>query len=208
MPIVNGPLFSLDATGTIGKTVTYGHWKGRNVVRQRVIPNNPRSAAQTGQRGMLAFLGAHWSGMSAPAKASYVDAAEAKQISAFNEFCSANLLRWQQNKAPTDTWPAAEAATPLTVTTMVCTGFAGYATVVVTPSGADDIGGIIIYRDTAEITSPNWANAVAVLEADGANAVTFTDSPLEPDTYHYRAAVFCDDGILGEAKADDTAVVT
>ena len=38
---VYGPMMSLDATGTIGKTATFSKWKGRNYVRQRVVPANP-----------------------------------------------------------------------------------------------------------------------------------------------------------------------
>lgn len=208
MAVVNGPLMSLDASGTVAETLVYGHWKGRNVVRQRVVPNNPKSAAQTGQRSMFAFLTKHWSLLSGADQATYDDLAESQQITAFNAYVQVNLDRWQQNKAPSETYPAEEAATPLTVSDMTLTGYAGYATISVTPSGATAIGGIAIFRDTAEITSPNWANCVAVVEADGANAVLTTDSPLDADTYHYRAAIFTDDGQLGTVIADDTAVVT
>jgi len=96
----------------------------------------------------------------------------------------------------------------LTISDMTLTGFEGYATVSLTPSAGTDIGGYVIYRDTAEITAPNWANAVAVIEADGANAVLHTDSPLDAGTYHYRAQAFCDDGISGTVIADDDVVVT
>jgi len=208
MARVTGPFMSLDASGTLAHTLTASKWKGRNYMRQRVIPNNPKSAAQSGVRAMMSFLSQHWAAMSAPDKATYEAAAEAKQISPFNEYVSANLLRWQQNGTPTEEWPAPEAATPLTLTSMVLTGFEGYATAVLTPSAGTDIGGFIVYRALAEITAPNWAQVVAVIEADGANAVTFTDSPLEAETYHYRAQAFCDDGIAGTVIADDTVVVT
>jgi hypothetical protein len=208
MALVTGPFMSLDASGTLAGTLTASHWKGRNYMRQRVIPLNPKSAKQLGVRAMLKFLGAHWAAMADGDKDDYDADAEAKSISPFNQYCSANLLRWQQNKAPTEAWPAPEAATPLTVTTQTLTGHEGYATVEITPSGATAIGGMMIFRDLAEITDPNWANCVAVIEADGANKVTYTDSPLEPETYHYRTAVFCDDGILGTVHADGTAVVT
>ena len=208
MALVTGPFMSLDASGTLAGTLTASHWKGRSYMRQRVIPNNPKSAAQTGVRSMLKFLGARWAVLSAPQKASYEDDATARSISAFNQYCSANLTRWQQNKAPTELWPAPEAATPLTLSTMTLTGYAGYATVVMTPSAGTDIGGYIVYRSLAEITTPNWAQVIAVIEADGANAVTYTDSPLDAATYHYRAQAFCDDGISGTVKADDTVVVT
>jgi hypothetical protein len=208
MALVTGPFMSLDASGTLAGTLTASHWKGRNYMRQRVIPLNPRSAKQLGVRAMLKFLGAHWAAMDAGDKDDYDEDAEAKAISAFNQYCSANLLRWQQNKTPTEGYPAAEASTPLTVSDMTLTGHEGYATVALTPSAATAIQGFAIYRDTAAITDPNWANCIAIIEADGANQVTYTDSPLDADTYHYRACVFNTDGVSGTVIADDTCDVT
>jgi len=56
MAKVTGPLMSLDASGTVAKTTTFSKWKGRNYVRQRVIPHNPQSAGQQLSRGYLAVL--------------------------------------------------------------------------------------------------------------------------------------------------------
>ena len=46
MAKVTGPLMSLDASGTVAGTVVFSKWHGRNYVRQRVIPQNPRSEDQ------------------------------------------------------------------------------------------------------------------------------------------------------------------
>jgi hypothetical protein len=208
MARVTGPLMSIDASGTLADTLTFAKWKGRNYVRERVIPENPKSAEQTGCRMMMSFLAQIWYGLTAPNKATWDDMAETKQISAFNAFVGENLSRWQAVHSPTKEFPAAEASTPLTVTTQTLTGGIGHATIEITPSGATAIWGLLIFRDTAEITVPSWANCIAVLEADGANKVTHVDSPLEAGTYHYRTAVFNTDGILGTVKADGTAVVT
>jgi hypothetical protein len=51
MAIVTAPLFSLGASGSIAKTLTYFPWKGLRCVRQRVVPANPNSSAQQVQRG-------------------------------------------------------------------------------------------------------------------------------------------------------------
>ena len=54
MPRLTGPQFSLQAKGTIGKTVTYSHWKGLPYSRVRVIPINRKS---TGQKTVRSVLG-------------------------------------------------------------------------------------------------------------------------------------------------------
>lgn len=55
MARVNGALFSLNASGTIANTLTYGDWKGIPYVRTRVIPANPRSTEQTLTRAVFKF---------------------------------------------------------------------------------------------------------------------------------------------------------
>lgn len=208
MARVTGPLHSDDASGTYAGTLTFSKWKGRGYVRQCVTPSNPKSAKQQGVRSMLKFLAQAWAALGASPKASWVADAAAKSISAFNEYCSANLGRWQGVDGPTQTNPAAEASTPLTVTTQTLTGGLGQVTVEVTPSGATDAWAIAIFRSTAEITVPNWTNCVAVVLADGANKVTYVDTPLVAGTYHYRTAVMNNDGVIGTVKADATAAAT
>lgn len=55
MPRLTGPLFSLDARQTLGKTIVYSAWKGLNYARMRVIPYNPKSDAQTAVRDTMTF---------------------------------------------------------------------------------------------------------------------------------------------------------
>lgn len=205
---VVGPMMSLQASGTIGNTLTFAEWKGRPYVRQRVIPTNPNSAAQQGVRSMLKFLADQWSIISALDKATYTTAAEGRNISEYNQYISENLSRWQTFNTPAQASPPAEASTPLTVSTMTLTGGVKSITVELTPSAATDIWGFVLMRDTAEITAPAWNLVIAVLPADGANKITHVDAPLPAGTYHYRAAVFNDDGVCGTYIADDSETAT
>ena len=53
MAKLKGPLFSLGASQQIGKALVYFPWKGLDVVREYVIPTNPRTTGQVTQRGYL-----------------------------------------------------------------------------------------------------------------------------------------------------------
>lgn len=53
MAKLKGPLFSLGATQKLGDTLVFFPWKGLNVVREYVIPSNPKTTLQTTQRGYL-----------------------------------------------------------------------------------------------------------------------------------------------------------
>jgi len=43
MARTTAPLFSLDASGTIAKAITFSKWRGRQYVRRHAIPKNPQS---------------------------------------------------------------------------------------------------------------------------------------------------------------------
>lgn len=62
MARVKGPLFSIEASGSVAKTIVYSQWKGRNYVRQHTIPLNPQSATQMNVRYALTLLVAAWQG--------------------------------------------------------------------------------------------------------------------------------------------------
>ncbi len=53
MAKLKAPLMSLGASGQLGKALVFFPWKGLDVVREYVIPSNPKSTLQTTQRGYL-----------------------------------------------------------------------------------------------------------------------------------------------------------
>lgn len=63
MAKVSGPFMSIDASGTIFKTLTASIWKGRNYIRGYFIPTNPNTTAQQAQRALLAAAVAAWQGL-------------------------------------------------------------------------------------------------------------------------------------------------
>jgi len=67
MAKTTGPLFSLEASGTIAKTITYSRWKGRPYSRVRVVPLNPYAADQVAARNRIRAMavGMHWANVTA-----------------------------------------------------------------------------------------------------------------------------------------------
>lgn len=60
MAKVTGPFMSIDASGSIYKTLTASIWKGRNYIRGWFRPSNPKTADQFTQRTLLATAVAAW----------------------------------------------------------------------------------------------------------------------------------------------------
>jgi hypothetical protein len=200
---------SMDASGSLNGTIVFSKWKGRNYARTLVRPANPDTPAQKGTRTMMTFLSQAWKNLAETPQASWTAPAKPNNVSGFNQFVSANMKRWrqftgpQQNFEPTTT----NAATTIAGTPTV-TGGQRNAAIAGTLTSGTNQWGVIIFRATAAITTPNWNNAVAIVPMSGGTTFSYTDSPLDAGTYHYRFAAFTNDGQIGAASADQTAIVT
>lgn len=103
MARVTGPLFSLDASGTVGKAMTFSKWKGLNYVRLRVIPANPQTASQVSQRNTLTAATSCWKhefSVDAISKASWNVSASGTGMSGFNRFTSVFIRTNTQKESP------------------------------------------------------------------------------------------------------------
>jgi len=57
MATVQGPLYSMSASGKIGDAIVFFGWKGLNVVREWLVPTNKQSAGQGNRRTILGGTG-------------------------------------------------------------------------------------------------------------------------------------------------------
>lgn len=97
MAKVTGPLMSLDASGTVGGTITFSRWKGINYVRQRVIPTYSNTFAQAAIRALIKAATEAWKANStitpttidATYKAEFATAAAGMAMSGFNLYVKA-----------------------------------------------------------------------------------------------------------------------
>lgn len=95
MGVVNGPLFSLGASGTIANTLTYSRWRGVPYVRQRVIPSNPRSTDQTEVRGIFTNLNQIFVNLPTNSMATWEEDSRGRPYTARNAIVSRNLAALQ-----------------------------------------------------------------------------------------------------------------
>jgi len=204
---VYGPLFSLDASGTIGDAVTFSKWKGRPYVRERVIPSNPQSGPQVGMRAMLKYLAQQWAGLSAANKATWDTRAAQTAISAFNAFCAYNQNRWRSFKSPSKEDPAAEAQATPSAPTTTATGGIRQVQLSIADGATPPQWGWFIYRSTTTGFTPAYSNLVAVVERTGTPTV-YIDAGLAAGTYYYRIGGFSVDGVKGALEVERSATVT
>lgn len=194
---VYGPGLSLDASGTLADTITFSKWKGRNYIRERVIPSNPQSGAQTGLRAMFKFLSQEWDGLTAAEKATWLDRATQLVVSNFNAFMSLNQTRWRNFWTPSQEDPPAEASSAPSGCTGVATPGVRSMSLAITHGATAADWGMVIFRDLSTGFSLTWDKVIAVVPVDGSGDAEYVDSPLVPDTYYYNTVAFNDDGVKG-----------
>lgn len=91
MAKITAPILSLGASGTIADTITFSKWKGRPYARQRVIPANPKSTAQTATRSVFTFSSDVWRYWPAGAKEAWELYAQNSRITPRNGFMGQNI---------------------------------------------------------------------------------------------------------------------
>lgn len=207
MAKLGGPLMSMTASGTVGGIITFATWKGRPYVRTRVIPSNPKSAAQLGVRAMMTFLSQQWAGLDPADKTTWEVAADARKVSPFNAFVSANQGFWRDGLAPGKLQTLLRADTPAVISASGATPSGRYI------SGGNDLAagadnwGIVVYVSTTTGFTPAWNNARLVLAAAGGSSPEYLIGPLASATYYCRYHSFSVDGKWDKTYVDQDTVI-
>lgn len=204
---VKGPAMSLDASGSLAGALVFSKWKGRNYVRQHVVPANPKSGGQVGVRSMFKFLAQIWDGLSDANKATWEDRADDLVASTFNAFMSYNQRRWRDFNAPSKEDPATEVGGAPTASTGVATPDIRAITLVITDTGTPPDWAYMIFRELTTGFDLAWSNCIAVVPWSGAATTEYIDSPLEPDEYFYNYIGTLDTGVEGADGVECDAIV-
>lgn len=208
MALVSAPAMSLDASGSLGNSIVFSKWKGRNYVRTLVKPSNPKSAPQVSVRAMMKFLSQQWASLTAGNQATWETRAADMVVSPFNAFVSYNLARWRHFKGPSKEDPAAEAGPAISAPTTTAT--AGIREVNLSIADGADVPSWawMIHRSTSTGFTPSFSNLVAVVPRSGTPTV-YIDTPLTTGvTYYYRIRGVDADGFLGTLEAERNATPT
>lgn len=212
--LVNGPLFSLDAAGQIGKALVYAKWKGRAYVREYVTPANPRSLAQQFQRGMLTALVAWWQYIKGQSTLldSWLALAAASNFSTFNAYTKTNLDRETIGSNPITNTESGGATVNGETDTVTATG--GINTIslsiaIATAPIVSDILMLSLGTDGGANTTAQTIQRTVAARANTTNDATWivdlTDIPA--GVYHAAARFIGSDGV-GSAWASTVTAAT
>lgn len=205
---LSAPALSIAASGKLGGALVFSNWKGRAYARTLVTPANPKSGLQVGMRSMFKFLSQEWNGLAAPAKAAWVTAAAAMNVSPFNAYMKLGLERWRRFTSPWQGDDVDEGGTIPVFSNLDVAGGPRHAVITIETTTANDEWGICLFRSPTGTYDTALSNCVAVIPTDGTNDVVYLDSPLDAGTYYYDIRYFTDDGVLGAEEGEISDTVT
>lgn len=207
---VKGPLFSLDASGSVGDAIVFAKWKGRNYVRRHAIPANPKSVGQVSVRVMLKFLTQYWQSLTDGEQADWETRAAATDISPFNAYVGYNMERWGRYAFPSKEDPAAESDTAGTILSPTATAGSRSILLAVPISALDENWGVVIHSSLTTSFTPSRTTARQVIPAESVATFSWLDFPLTVGVeVFYRFESFSVEGVndllVGEQSATPAA---
>lgn len=197
---LKAPLFSLEASGTLGKSVVFAKWKGRDYARRHAIPANPKSGLQTGIRAVFGFCAAHWQIMNVAYSATWEIIAANRDLTGLNAYIADAVDLARRNRGWRDNAYGQADGTVNAPTNGVAT--AQPNTLVVTWSAPvanpPDLC-YAIYASTETGFTPDISNLVGVIDA---STLQFTHRGLTSGVeMFYRIRGLDVDGTLGSLLA-------
>jgi len=200
------PLFGLDASGSLAKSIVFSKWRGRTYVRRHAIPANPKSGLQVGMRSSMKFITQDWANLSAGNQATWQDLADVDNITLLNAMVRYNqrLIRrnlglWRTPDASAGTTPSAPTIDTVTAQpkTLVLDWTAG--------ANAPEYNWYI-YRSLTGTFTRDVSNLIAIVAAA---TLTYTDINLVTGTeYFYEVAGGNFNGEQGASSAENSGTPT
>lgn len=202
---LKGPLFSLEAAGTIAKSITFSRWRGRPYARQTVTPANPKSALQVGVRSAFKFLTQDYANLSAAKKTEWDTEGVPDNITGLNACVRVNQARARQNKGLLENPDEAAGTTPGAPTSPSATAQPKSIALAWTNSVTGTIWCTFIHRSATGTFTPDISNLIAVVP-DG--DLTYVDTGLNTgDTWYYEIRHSNIGGVLGTGSTEVNATV-
>jgi hypothetical protein len=205
MATVKAPLMSLDASGTIGRSIVFSNWKGINYVRRHAVPANPNNPSQVAVRQCLKALAQAWAGIGATPQGTWDDYITGKTESPFNGFVGYNAIRFRDGLGFADTYPYAATGTAPGAPTTTVTG-AVRAVNLSIADGADPGDFWMIHTGSTGFT-PAWSNVLAIVPRV-ASPTVYSHTPVAAGTYYYRVRGVAWNAALGALEAEKSGTAT
>lgn len=207
MATAKAPLFGLDASGTLGGSIVFSKWKGRNYIRRHSVPSNPQTGPQVGVRSMMRFISQDWKNLSGLIQGHWNDLGTQRQVTGLNAMLGFNIPRFSIANGPSKDYPNVPDASPSAPSTFTAVAGIKSAIITIANAGVTPIDyGWYIYQDKTTGFTIAPSNVVRVLPI---STLVFRITGLDTGVpYFFRARGFSTGGQHGTASAEATCTPT
>jgi hypothetical protein len=206
MAVTKMPLMSLDASGSVGKAITFSKWKGRHYVRSLVKPKNPKSGTQVGVRTTLKWMSQIWSSIGATAQANWKVLAKFKNVTPLNAAVRLNQRRGRQDLPPYLDPLIITATAEATPVGTAATAMPKSVKITWTDSTGAQDWGTALYMLAGGVVTPSPSTLIAMIKRG--LQVYIVPKLTTGVVYHFATRGFSKDGTFSAASADVTGTPT
>lgn len=200
MARVTSPLLSLDASGSVGKAITFAKWRGRNYVRRLVVPANPKTPLQVAMRAGLRFVTQYWQFIDTADQNGWATLAAGDNITLLNASVRYNQNEVRQGRYPISSPLQGSQTTPSAPTDDSSVGGYRQITLNWAAGGNAPTQGWAIYRSEDTMITPGPATLIRMVDA---SLLSFIDTGLlDGTTYYYYIIGFNLNGEAGPASSE------
>lgn len=197
---------SLEASGTLAKTLVYSRWKGRPYTREHVIPHNPKTATQVSVRAMLKFISQIYSTLSATIQSHWTDQGKKDEITGMNFMVQRAQFQRAQGNGPYQDFPATAGGTPA-APTLTPTNGRKLVTIAINQPPPANTWAWFLWMSTTTGFTPGPSNLIAVVPN---SATSFDKTGLLSGTTYFFVGAWVDqrNGGLGTKSAQVSGTPT
>jgi len=205
---VKHPLGSLQASGSLGRYLSFSSTPAGCLVRLRRAPRQTRTPAQRSHRALWKYLPLLWHQLPPADQLAWAIFTPKHAPTPYHAFIKSNVARWRSRLAPipnpqipVDPAYASGGGLSLDVAYRRIDG-----RVFVAAPG--DRATIFFHRAASPGLTPSATNLIRAIPIAAAGYHTFSDFPLAPGTYYYRHIYGYADGSWSVAGTERSAAIT
>jgi len=182
-------LMSLDASGTLAKTLVHSSCRGKTYTRRHVVPSDPKTAKQMAARALMRWLCRNWAAVTAPQRATWTPLAAELNLPNYQAYIKHNTLRWAHFAGPTNAYPATEVMGDWGWDAISAIGEVRQIKITSMLYPEANTLAIAIHR-SSEGQTPTQNDLVAIITATGLETVVWSDTNVIPGVeYYYRPVI-------------------
>lgn len=184
------PLFSLAASGTVARTLSFGSNRSGSFVRFRSMPGDPQTQKQVAYRSALYLLSTHWKKITQANQNLWNNEPIALEFTPYHAFVGYNLTRFAATTTLSQRPIRISANLHATYSDLAITNVDGHAVITFNITNVFGAWGIYLWRNSSTSVPMDLDHCIGVQRMDRPGGHLIVDIPSAPGTYYYQLRPF------------------